>query len=103
MLSQRTSSPKKSGADGRVQPVFEATVATPVNLKVELATIADERDGYQKGRRLELMIGGLFGTLPGVTLEDEDVVNAFSSEEIDLIFWNEQHDKGLRFLDCPLI
>lgn len=78
-------------------------MATPVDLSPELEAIAAEADGYQKGRRLERMIGGLFSSLPGVTLEDEDVVNAFGSEEIDLIFWNEQHDTGLRFLDCPLI
>lgn len=44
--------------------------------------------------------GQLFGALPGVTLEDEDVVNAFGSEEIDLIFWNQQREIGPRFLDC---
>jgi hypothetical protein len=75
----------------------------PVDLAPELAAIAAERDGNQKGRLLERMIGQLFGCIPGVTLDGEDVVNAFDSEEIDLIFWNEQHDLGFRFLDCPLI
>ncbi len=78
-------------------------MATPIDLGPELDVIAAERDAYQKGRRLERMIGRLFGALSGVTLEDEDVVNAFGSEEIDLIFWNEQHETGLRFLDCPLV
>ena len=78
-------------------------MATPVDLGPELDDLAAERDGYEKGRRLEQMIGRLFGAIPGVTLEDQDVVNAFGSEEIDLIFWNEQHESGLRFLDCPLI
>lgn len=78
-------------------------MATPVDLEPELALIAAEHDGYQKGRLLERMIAQLFGLLPGVTLEDEDVVNAFGSEEIDLIFWNQQHEAGLRFMDCPLI
>ena len=82
---------------------FEASVATPVDLGPELEAVAAERDRFQKGRRLEQMIGRLFGSLSGVTLEDEDIVNAFGSEEIDLIFWNAQHDTGLRFLDCPLI
>ena len=78
-------------------------MATPVDLGPELNDLAAEFDSYEKGRRLEQMIGQLFGAIPGVTLEDQDVVNAFGSEEIDLIFWNEQHVAGLRFLDCPLI
>ena len=78
-------------------------MATPVDLRPELAAVAAERDGQRKGRLLEQVIGGLFSLLPGLTLEGEDVVNAFGSEEIDLIFWNEQLEAGLRFLDCPLI
>lgn len=78
-------------------------MAKAVDLGPELAAIAAERDPARKGRLLELCIGRLFGSIPGVTLEDEDVVNAFGSEEIDLIFWNEQHERGFRFLDCPLV
>lgn len=78
-------------------------MATQVNLAPQLAAVAAEKDGHQKGRRLERLIGSLFGSIPGVELDGEDVINAFQSEEIDLIFWNEQHELGLRFLDCPLI
>jgi hypothetical protein len=78
-------------------------VAAPIDLGSELAAIAAEHDSERKGHLLERTIGRLFGNIPGVTLEGEDVVNAFGSEEIDLIFWNEQHDLGFRFLDCPLV
>ena len=76
---------------------------TAVDLAPELAAIAEERDAETKGRLLERLICELFVRIPGITLDAEDVVNAFRSEEVDLIFWNEQHDLGFRFLDCPLI
>jgi hypothetical protein len=76
---------------------------TPVNLRPALDVIAAEANPERKGRLLEEMIAGLFGSVPGLALDGEDVVNAFQSEEVDLIFWNEQHDLGFRFLDCPLI
>jgi hypothetical protein len=76
---------------------------TPVDLRPALDAIAAEANPERKGRFLEEMIASLFGRIPGLVLDGEDVVNAFQSEEIDLIFWNDQHDLGFRFLDCPLI
>ncbi|WP_020205743.1 restriction endonuclease [Cupriavidus sp. WS] len=76
---------------------------TPVNLGPQLDAIAAEAHAQRKGKLLERLIAVLFCSLPGIELDDEDVVNAFDSEEIDLIFWNAQHDQGLRFLDCPLV
>lgn len=76
---------------------------TPVDVRPALDAIAAEANPERKGRLLEEMIAGLFGGIPGLALDGEDVVNAFQSEEIDLIFWNEQHELGFRFLDCPLI
>jgi hypothetical protein len=76
---------------------------TPVNLQPTLDAIAIELNPERKGRLLETMIADLFASIPGLALDGQDVVNAFRSEEIDLIFWNYQHDQGFRFLDCPLI
>lgn len=76
---------------------------TPIDLGPALLAIASEKNAQLKGRLLEEMIAGLFSALPGIELDSEDVLNAFGSEEVDLIFWNSQHDLGLRFLDCPLI
>lgn len=78
-------------------------MATPVDLKPLLDAVAGEEIAQHKGKMLEQIISELFGYLPGLELEGEDVVNAYRSEEVDLIFWNAQHDDGLRFLDCPLI
>ena len=76
---------------------------TPVDLRPALAAVAAELNAERKGRLLERMIAQLFRCVPGIELDGEDVVNAFGSEEIDLIFWNDQHELGFRFLDCPLV
>jgi hypothetical protein len=78
-------------------------VATKVDLRPKLDEVASENVPEKKGRLLEKMVSELFSSIPGLTLEGEDVVNAFGSEEIDLIFWNHQHELGFRFLDCPLV
>lgn len=77
-------------------------MAKPIDLKPALTEIAAEPDAQKKGRKLEALIRDLFCSLDGITLEGEDVVNAYWSEEIDLIFWNDRRS-GLLFLDCPLI
>jgi hypothetical protein len=79
------------------------TQVTPVNLRPALDAVAAETDSQRKGRLLETMIAELFAMIPGLELDGEDVVNAFQSEEVDLIFWNDQHEQGFRFLDCPLV
>jgi hypothetical protein len=84
-----------------LRPTVDAV--TPVDLRPALDAIAAERNSERKGRLLERMIADLFTSIPGLTLDGEDIVNAFKSEEVDLIFWNDQHDEGFRFLDCPLI
>lgn len=76
---------------------------TPVDLQPHLDAIAAESNSERKGRLLETMIADLFAVIPGLALDGQDVVNSFQSEEIDLIFWNDQHDQGFRFLDCPLV
>lgn len=76
---------------------------TRVDLGTELAAVHAEQDAARKGAHVENLIRDLFCLIPGVSLDGQDVINAFGSEEIDLIFWNEQHDGGFRFLDCPLI
>ena len=76
---------------------------TAVSLTAELDAIEAEEVPIHKGKRLEAMISNLFGLIPGMSIDGHDVVNAYRTEEIDLIFWNEQHENGFRFLDCPLI
>src|SRR3954447_17388064 len=52
---------RRSDADVRGLHGYELTVATPVDLAPDTA----ERNGYQKGRLLERLIGQLFGCIPG--------------------------------------
>jgi hypothetical protein len=56
-----------------------------------------------KGKRLEALISMIFKAVPGLELDDQDVVSDYKTEEIDLFFWNERLKEGLHFLDCPLI
>jgi hypothetical protein len=69
----------------------------------ELARIQRTRKTNEKGKLVERLAGYIFGHIPGLVLDDQNVVNAYQSEEIDLVFWNDQLSDGLRFLDCPLI
>lgn len=68
-----------------------------------LAAISVETDSDAKGALLEAMIRRLFSEVPGLALDDQDVMSAYQTEEIDLYFWNDREREGLHFLDCPLI
>ena len=74
-----------------------------IDLTRELDAIRSEKNAQTKGRLLEELIARLFCMLPGITLDARDVLNSYHSEEIDLVFWNDQLERSLRFLDCPLI
>ncbi len=69
----------------------------------ELAALASLTDASAKGRRLEVLIRSIFAQVPGLSLEDQDVVNAWGTQEMDLYFFNAREREGLHFLDCPLI
>ena len=56
-----------------------------------------------RGRALEDLIVYLFGLVPGVTVTARNELNAFSAEEIDVAFWNEQDPAGLRLFDHILL
>ena len=55
----------------------------------------------EKGRALEDLISYLFGTIPGIELRNQDVLDVFLSDEIDLAFWNNRHPEGLWALTFP--
>jgi len=75
----------------------------PAQIAAELAAIRNEANSDAKGRRLEKLIAVIFKAIPGVELEDQDIVSDYQTEEIDLFFWNDRAKEGLHFLDCPLI
>jgi Restriction endonuclease len=70
---------------------------------MELDAIAELAKSPEKGRRLERLIAEIFGSIAGLALDAQDVVNAYDTEEMDLYFWNDRERDGLHFLDCPLV
>jgi Restriction endonuclease len=52
-----------------------------------------------RGRALEDVIVYLFELIPGVTCHARNELNASGDEEIDVAFWNDQHQDGLRQFD----
>ncbi len=57
----------------------------------------------EKGKALEDLICYLFEKIPGLSLTERNVKNAYESEEIDVAFFNDQHAAGLKFLSQILI
>lgn len=69
----------------------------------ELAAIEQGRSAAAKGKRVERLVRQIFGRIPGLVLEDQDVISAYRTQEIDLYYFNRREANGLHFLDCPLI
>lgn len=56
-----------------------------------------------QGKALEDLVWYLFETVPGITVTERNIANAFATEEIDVAFWNDQHQLGLWFLPTTLL
>mgnify|MGYP001179682895 CR=1 FL=1 len=69
----------------------------------ELEAIRTTKKAVEKGKRLERLIRRIFGQVPGLNLEDQDVVRAYKTQQMDLYFFNHREKEELHFLDCPLI
>lgn len=52
---------------------------------------------------MEDLVCYLFETVPGITVTERNVTNAFRTEEVDVAFWNDQHRGGLWFLPTPIL
>ena len=72
-------------------------------VRAELRKVRRTRKAEAKGKLVEILVGYVFGCVPGLSLDDANVINVYQSEEIDLVFWNDHEADGVRFLDCPLI
>lgn len=72
-------------------------------VRTELSRIRRTRRAATKGKLLEALVGYVFCCVPGLELDEANIINTYRSEEIDLVFWNDQKSDGVRFLDCPLI
>lgn len=51
-----------------------------------------------QGRALEDLICYIIGKVPGIEVTKRNVLNTFSTEEIDVAFWNNRQRNGLYFL-----
>lgn len=56
-----------------------------------------------RGNALEKLIVYVFGLIPGIALSAQNQMNAFYAEEIDVAFWNDGADDGLRLFDHILL
>ncbi len=57
----------------------------------------------EKGRALEDLACYMFGKVPGISIAKRNALNDFSSEEIDVAFWNKKAKRGFYFLDDVVI
>jgi hypothetical protein len=58
---------------------------------------------FARGKALENLIVYLFGLIPGIILTAQNKMNAFHAQEIDVAFWNDGHEDGLRWFDFILL
>jgi hypothetical protein len=56
-----------------------------------------------KGKAFEELACYLFSMIPGLEISARNQMNEFSTEEIDVAFWNEQHPSGLKSLDAVIL
>lgn len=56
-----------------------------------------------KGRALEDFICAVFDRVPGVEIIERNALNAFDTEELDVVIWNGQTRGGLHFLPNLLL
>ena len=57
----------------------------------------------EQGRAIESLVCYLFECIPGIEVVGRNAVNVFATEEVDVALWNDQHDRGLRFLPNILL
>ncbi|RVD41227.1 hypothetical protein EN858_16215 [Mesorhizobium sp. M4B.F.Ca.ET.215.01.1.1] len=92
---------------GNAPPLAQGRQMAPLDrahIALEINAIREEtEEAHRKGKRLETLIATIFRAVPGLALEDQDVVSDFGTQEIDLYFMNTCPIDGLHFLDCPLI
>jgi Restriction endonuclease len=68
-----------------------------------LALAASGNGNQEKGRALEDLACYIFEKVPGISIAKRNALNDFSSEEIDVAFWNKKVKRGFYFLDDVVI
>ena len=68
-----------------------------------LGLAASGNGNSEKGRALEDLACYVFERVPGISIAKRNALNDFSSEEIDVAFWNKKAKRGFYFLDDVVI
>lgn len=72
--------------------IVQNTVQGFISAGTKAATKAEQ------GRALEDLICYVFEQVPGISITMRNEMNAFQTEEIDVVLWNDGHPDGLFFL-----
>jgi hypothetical protein len=71
---------------------------TQATVEAYVAIGANGETTAVQGRALEDLICYLFTQVPGISITRRNELNVFSTEEIDVAFWNDGHPEGFFFL-----
>jgi hypothetical protein len=59
-------------------------------VRAELRKVRRTKKVVAKGKLVQTLVSYVFGCVPGLSLDEANVINVYHSEEIDLVFWNDQ-------------
>jgi hypothetical protein len=57
----------------------------------------------EKGRALEDFVCAIFQNVAGIEIIERNILNAFETEELDVVVWNAQPRTGLHFLPSLIL
>src|SRR5438477_11969170 len=72
-------------------------------IRQRLDEAEQEHDSTKRGALYESLIRDIFETIPGISFTTTKVVNPRRSQEIDIAFWNNQHQDGFWFLPIVIL
>ena len=58
---------------------------------------------HEKGQILQDLVCYLFEKIPGIKVYETNIMNYYSTEELDIVLWNEQEMDGLRGFHSVII
>lgn len=73
------------------------------HIKILFYRMDTSTNSVEKGNALEDFISEFFSYVPCIIITQRNALNAFRTEEIDIALWNDQEEKGFRFLPNNLL
>jgi hypothetical protein len=70
-------------------------------VRAELRKVRRTKRAEAKGKLVEILVGYVFGCVPGLSRDDANVINVYHSEEIDLVFGTTRSPTGSAFSTVP--